>query len=118
MALGAADDGLDAGHQFVLVERLGEIVVSAEAEALHLVLYAGETGENQDRRLDLGDTQCAQHLVTGHVREVQVEKNDVVVVEFAKIDTFLAEIRRIDVKVLGFEHQFDALGGRAVVFDQ
>ena len=63
MALGAADDGMDARHQFVLVEGLGHIVVGAEAEALHLVLDLGETGEDQDGGLDLGDAQGPQHFV-------------------------------------------------------
>ena len=36
MALGPANDGMDAGDQLVLVERLGHIVVGAEAEALTL----------------------------------------------------------------------------------
>src|SRR5262245_20946538 len=40
VALGAAHDGMDAGHQLVLVEGLGHVVVGAEAEAAHLVLDA------------------------------------------------------------------------------
>jgi hypothetical protein len=36
MSLGAANDGLDAGDEFVLVEGLGHIVVGAEAESLDL----------------------------------------------------------------------------------
>src|SRR3569832_1113261 len=55
VALGAADDRVDARDQLVLVERLGHVVVGAEAEALDLVLNAGEAGEDQDRRLDLRD---------------------------------------------------------------
>ena len=54
MALRAADDGVDARDQLVLVERLGQVVVGAEAEAADLVLDAGEAGEDQDRRLHLG----------------------------------------------------------------
>ena len=38
MALGAPHHGMDARHQLVLVERLGHVVVGAEAEAAHLVL--------------------------------------------------------------------------------
>jgi hypothetical protein len=53
MALGAAHDRVDARHQFVLVEGLRHVVVGAEAEALDLVLDAGEAGEDEDRRVDL-----------------------------------------------------------------
>ena len=118
VALGAADDRVDAGDQFVLVERLGQIVVGAVAEALHLVLDAGHAGEDQDRRLDLGHAQRPQHLVAGHVGQIEVEQDDVVVVELAEVDAFLAEVRHVDVEILRLEHQFDALRRRAVVLDQ
>src|SRR5450759_43454 len=51
VALGAADDGVDACHQLVLVEWFGHVVVGAEAETLDLVLDAGEAGEDQDLSL-------------------------------------------------------------------
>jgi hypothetical protein len=56
VALGAAHDGVDARDQFVLVERLGHVVVGADAEALDLVLDAGEAGKDQNGGLDLRDT--------------------------------------------------------------
>src|SRR5215831_16532921 len=118
MPLGAPHDRVDARHQLVLVEWLGHVVVGAEAEALDLVLDAGEAGEDEDRRLDLGDPQRAQHLEPGHVREVQVEQDDVVVIELAEVDALFAEVRRVDVEALGFQHQLDRLRSRAIVFDQ
>jgi hypothetical protein len=54
VAHGAADDGVDACHQLVLVEWLGHVVIGAEAETLDLVLDAGEAGEDQDRRSTRG----------------------------------------------------------------
>ena len=118
MTLGAAHDGVDARDQLILVERLGHVVVGAEAQALDLVLDAGEAGQDQDRSLDLGDPQRPQNLETGHVRQVQVEQDDVVVVEFAKVDTLFAEIRRVDVEALGLEHQLNRLRCGAIVLDQ
>ena len=87
-------------YEFVLVEGLGHIVVGAEAETLYLVFDAGEAGENQDRGLDLGDPERPQHLVSRHVGEVEVEKNDVVIVKFTEIDTLFAEIGNVDVEAL------------------
>ena len=66
----------------------------------------------------MDDAQAAQHLVARHVGQIEVEEDDVVVVELAEIDAFLAEIGRIDVEALGLEHQLDALRRRAVVFDE
>ena len=100
VTLRAAHDGVDAGDQLVLVERLGHVVVGAEAEAAHLVVDAGKPGQDQDRRLHLGDAQRLQNLVAAHVRQVEIQKNDVVVVELAEVDAFLAQIGRVDVETL------------------
>ena len=118
VALGAADHGVDAGDQLVLVEGLGHVVVGAEAEALDLVLDAGEAGEDEDRRVDLGDAERLQHFIARHVGQVQVEQDDVVVIELAEIDAFFAEIGRVDVETFRLEHQLDALGRRGIVLDQ
>ena len=109
---------MDARDQLLAVERLGHVVVGAEAEALELVLGVVLARQDQDRRLDLGDSQLAQHLVAVHVRQVQVEKNQVVVVELGQIDAFLAEIRGVDVQIRVLQHQLDAFGRRRIVFDK
>jgi hypothetical protein len=43
---GAANDGVDARDQLVLVERLGHVVVGTEAEPAHLVLDAAKAGKD------------------------------------------------------------------------
>ena len=111
-------DGVDPGDEFVLVERLGQVVVGAVAKSFDLVLDAGHPGKDQDGRLDLGDPQRAQHLVAGHVGQVEIEQNDVVIIKLAEVDALLAEVRDIDVEVLRLQHQFNALRGRRIVFDQ
>ena len=79
-----------ARHQLVLVERLNHVVVGTEAETPDLVLDAGKPGEDQNRCLHLGDAQRPQHLEAGHVRQVQVEQDDVVVVELVRSIVFVA----------------------------
>jgi len=118
VALGTAHDRMDAGDQFVLVEGLGHVVVGADAETPDLVFDAGEAGEDQNGCLDLGNPKLLEHVVTGHVGQVEVEQDDVVIVELSEIDAFLAKIRRIDVETLGFKHQFDRLRDGAVIFYQ
>ena len=118
VALGAPHDRVDARYQFVLVEGLGHVVVGAEAETSDLVLDAGQAGENQDRGLHLGDPERAQNLESRHVGQVQVEKDDVVIVKLAEIDALLTEIGGVDVEALGLEHQLDRLRCRAIVLNQ
>jgi hypothetical protein len=36
-----------------------------------------------------------------------VEQDDVVAIQLAEFDPFLTEIRRVDIKALGLEHQLD-----------
>ena len=118
VALGAADDRVDAGDQLVLMEWLRQVVVGAEAEALDLVFRAGEARKDQNRGFYLRNAQGAQDFKARHVRQVQVQQDDVVIIEFAEIDTLFAEIRRIDVKTLGFEHQLNRLRYSAVVLNK
>jgi hypothetical protein len=118
MAFRTADDGVNARDQFVLVEGLGHVVVGAEAEAFDLVLDAGEAGEDQNGGLDLRNPELLEHVVAGHVGQVKVEKDNVVIIELTEIDAFFSEVRRIDVETLGFEHQLDRLRDCAVIFNQ
>src|SRR5229473_224263 len=118
VALGTADDRMDAGDQFVLVEGFGHVVVGADAETLDLVLDAGEAGEDQNGGFDLRHTKLLEHVVTGHIRQIEVEQNNVVVVKFSEIDAFFSEIRRIDIETLGLQHQLDRLRDGAVIFYQ
>src|SRR6201996_2412275 len=118
VTLGTTDDRVDAGDQFFLVEGLGHVVVGAGAETLYLVLDAGEAGEDQNGSLDLRHPKLLEHVVAGHVGQVEVEKDNVVVVEFTEIDALFAKVRRVDVKALGFQHQFDRLRDGAVIFYQ
>ena len=118
VALGAAHDRMDARNQFVLVEGLGHVVVGADAETLDLVLDAGEAGEDQNGGLDLGHPKLLEHVIAGHVGQIEVEQDNVVIVKLSEIDAFFSEIRRIDVETLGFKHQFDRLRDGAVIFYQ
>src|SRR3546814_16968194 len=62
-------DRMDARDEFVFVERLGHVVVGAEAEAANLVLDAGEAGKDKDRCPDFGDAQGLEDLVAAHRSE-------------------------------------------------
>jgi hypothetical protein len=53
-----------------------------------------------------------------HVREVQIEANDVVIIELAEVQTLFAKISGVDVEAFGGQHQLDALRRRRLVFNQ
>jgi hypothetical protein len=53
VALGAADDGLDARDELVFVERLGHIIVGAEAQPADFIVDAGEAGKKENLRRNL-----------------------------------------------------------------
>ena len=53
-----------------------------------------------------------------HVGQIEVEQDDVVIIQFAEIEAFLAKVGGVDVEPLGAEHQLDALGDGRLVFDQ
>ena len=109
---------MDAGDQLILVERLCHIIVGTEAQTLHLVFNAGKAGENEDGGVDLGDTQSFENLIAGHVGQVQIEQDDVVIIKLAQIDTFLAQVGAIYVEAFGLQHELNALGRCHIIFDQ
>src|ERR1019366_3998778 len=95
MPLRAAHNRLDACDQFVLVKGLGHVVIGTNTETSTLVLNSCETGKNQDRSFHVGDAQSADNLETRHVRKVQIQKDDVVIIQLAEVDTLFAQIRRV-----------------------
>ena len=117
-ALGAPNDGVDACDELALVERLGEIVVGPEAEALDLGIELGEARQDQDRRLDAAGPEAAQDLVAVHVGQHEIQNDDVVVVEFADLESVFAHIGRVADETFLLEHQLDRAGSGLVVLNQ
>ena len=109
---------MDAGDQLVAVERLGDVIVGAETERADLGIHFADARQDQDRSADLRRADLLEHVIAVHVGQVQVEKDDVVIVELGEIEAFLAQIGRVDVEPFRPEHQLDALGGRRFVLDQ
>src|SRR5882724_12917699 len=118
MSLGAADDRLDAGDQLAPVERLGQIIVSAEAQTLDLAVEFTEAGKDEDRSVNARAAQTPQYLVSVNIRQHQIQQDDVVVIELSNLEAVFPEICRIDDVTFRFKHQLDALGSVRIVFDQ
>jgi hypothetical protein len=62
--------------------------------------------------------QAAQHVVAGHIWQVQVEEDDVVRARLSAAEPLFAKGRRDDLERLGPEHQLNALRQRRLVLDQ
>jgi len=81
------------------VERLGHVVVGADAETLDLVPMPA-----RPERIRIGvlifDTEAAAARRNRTCRQFEVEQDNVVIVELPEIDAFFPEVRRIDVETL------------------
>ena len=73
--------GLDPGHQFQRVERLGDVVVRAEGEAGYFVHILHPCGEHDDgKKVLLADPAAERKAV--HVRQHYVQNGQVRLVRF------------------------------------
>jgi hypothetical protein len=69
-------------------------------------------------RVHLAHPQGAQNIEAAHVRQIQVQQDQVVVIDLAQIHALFAKIRRVDVEAFRLQHQLDGLRGGAVILDQ
>src|SRR5271165_3069522 len=117
MSFGAAHDGMNARHQLVFVEWLCHVVVGTKAETADLVFDADKPGEDENGRLHVGGAQRPQNFESGHVWQIQVEQDNVVIVQLAEIHTLFTEVGSIDVEALELQHQLNGLSNAAVVLN-
>ena len=96
MAGGAAHLGADARQQLLHVERLGDVVVGAGVHAGDLVAPAVAGGEDDDRHLALGAAPLLEHADAVHLRQADVEDDDVVGLGLAEEVALLAVEGGID----------------------
>ena len=59
MSLGTADNGLNTSDQFILVKRLGQLIVGADAEPFHFLLRFAEPGQDKNRRFRARGSEAA-----------------------------------------------------------
>ncbi len=72
----AAHDGPHTCEKLGALERLYEVVVRAEVEALNAVLKLSPCGEDQDRHV-VGLAEAAQHLNAVDLRESEVQDHQI-----------------------------------------
>ena len=96
VAGGAAHLGAHARQQFLHVERLGEIIVGAGVHAGDLVAPAVARGEDDHRHLAFGPAPLLEDRDAVHLRQPDIEDDDVVGLGFAEEVAFLAVERLVD----------------------
>ena len=99
----APGHGAQPGHQDRERERLGQVVVGAGVEALHLVPLAVLGGEHQDRGPVLLRAQGLADLVAVDPGEHQVEHDRVVLVLPREPQPVGAVVGHVDGEALGLE---------------
>ena len=106
-----------ARDQLGELERLGEVVVGAELEALDAVADRAGRGQHQHPRLAvLGDEPAADQIAV-HARQVTVEHDDVVGVQRDVCDRVGAVERDVDGHALGAQSFGQRPSETLVVFD-
>src|SRR3954470_7057860 len=98
---------MKAGDEFVLVERLSQVVVGPETKPLYLVGDISQARQDQNGRLDTCAAQAAQHVVARHIWEVQVEEDDAELLSVSGPEPCVAVFNCCNIERLGPEHQFD-----------
>src|SRR5207237_382766 len=99
-------------------ERFGQKIIRSEAEPLYLIIELAEARQNQDRRPDPGGAQPAQDLIAVHVRQQQVEDNDVVIVQFADFEPVFPEIGGVANETFFAQPKLDVRGRCGIVLNQ
>jgi hypothetical protein len=85
-------------------ERLGHVVVGAEVQAAHPVVDRVARRENQHRHGFLGRPQAPQHLETVHLRQADVEDDEVEALLRGGEHRLLAAPSDVDRIALGLQH--------------
>jgi len=114
----AADQGPQAGFEFLDREGLGEVVVGAGGQAGQLFVEGVAGGQHQHRRrLACLLAQALAHLHAVQARQHQVQHDHVVAVLRGQAVAVQAVGGVIDFKTTAFEELADHFGDVAVVFD-
>ena len=104
---------LELGHR----ERLGQVIVGTEVEAVHAVLDRVARGEHEDADRGSAGAQSAQDLEAVDVGEPDVEHDEIVDLMAEERVGVLADCRVIDRVSRARQHAHEPFGKKPVVLD-
>ncbi|MCY1350503.1 hypothetical protein D9M69_367380 [compost metagenome] len=113
----AAQQGAHPRQQLGEGERLDQVVVGAQLQALHAVGDAVAGGEEQHRHAAAGLAQAAQDLPAVAAGQHHVEDDQVMVAGQRQVLTFEAVARQFDAEAGLAEALLQVLAGLGFVFD-
>ena len=90
---------MNTSDQFRLVERLRDKIVRADAERKNHTVNVRLTGNHEQRRFDLRNAQLLDDVSTIDVTGI-AEYDNVVIIQFAKVDRLDTFRRAVDVERL------------------
>ena len=100
-----------------MLERLRQEIIGAKAQPLDLVVELAEPGQDQDRGIDLRLAQLLQNVIPVHVRQHQIEQDDIVGMQFAVLDPGFAAMGEIADKILRLQHDLDSCRCHQIIFN-
>ncbi len=118
MALAAADNRLNPGDQLTFVEWFGQVIIGTNTKAADLGIRLTQAGKQQDRGINTRGTQPSEDFIAIDVGQHDVENHDVVIIDFADLQTVFPKVGMVNDKTLGPEHQRNAVGCAQIVLNQ
>ena len=106
-----------AGEQLLALERLDQVVVGADVEALHARLQRVARGQHEDRRVVAVVAQALGDLDAVQPRQAEVEHDDVGQERVRLVERRDAVARELDLVALQAQRALEDLGDLLVVLD-
>jgi hypothetical protein len=114
----AAEEGADAGEEFMLAERLAEEVIGTEFEAEDDIDFLGLGGEEEDGGVPIVASDGTTNLVAAGMRHHDVEEDETGTVGRPMGESFAAVLGGDDVMTFTGEKLGESFAGDGVVFGQ
>ncbi len=115
--LTAAEQRTHARQQLDKRERFGEVIVSAQFEAAYAIVYGSACAEDQDRRTGFAGANAFEHLHAIHIRQHQIENDDVIIGLLDEGDRRVAGVRDIERIAITFEAALEKIRDLLFVLD-
>jgi hypothetical protein len=112
----AAEDGFDAGDEFVGGEGFAEVVVGAELESADFFGVGGVDGEEEDGD-GAAEAEGAHDLEAGDIGEAEVEDDEVGAVFFGEFEALGAGFGGDDAEALVEEFEANEFENGGIVVD-